>query len=281
MRSFSTFLLCSVSLLAFELQSSKIANGSLTFVKLGAMDGKKAQVSIAGETLPLLPDPKDRAKKYTLIPISYYEKPGQKKVKLSYKQEKKLLSFDVVEGGYKKEVLQVQSSKVKLSSKDKARTAKEYAKAMQIYKTKTPKSYIDTPFIMPLQSKITSEFGKARVYNNTLKGYHSGTDFRAQVGTPIVASNDGVVVLAQKRFYAGGSVIIDHGYGIYTTYYHLSKFLVKEGEKVQKGQKIALSGKSGRVTGPHLHFGVRVFGVQVDPLQFIAVINKNLFKEEG
>jgi len=279
MKKLISLLLCGVSLLAFELQTTKIANGAIAFLDLG--DAKELKVSLADQEFPVLQDPKDPSKSYTLIPISYYEKFGTKQISLRYKQKREQLSFDVVDGAYEKEILQVQNSKVSLSKKDKERTAKEYAKAMQIYKTKTAKNYINSAFIMPLNSKITSDFGKARVYNGSLKGYHSGTDFRAEVGTEIIASNDGVVVLAEERFYAGGSVIIDHGQGIYTTYYHLSKFLVQEGDLVKKGQKIALSGESGRVTGPHLHFGVRVFGVQVDPLAFITVINKNLFKEEG
>jgi murein DD-endopeptidase MepM/ murein hydrolase activator NlpD len=129
---------------------------------------------------------------------------------------------------------------------------------------------------MPMDSKITSDFGNARVFNGSLKSYHSGTDFRAKVGTPVKSVNDGVVVLAKDRFYAGGSVIVDHGEGVYSCYYHMSKYEVKEGDFVKKGQLLGLSGVSGRVTGPHLHFSMRVSGVQVDPLQFINLVNKEL-----
>ena len=149
---------------------------------------------------------------------------------------------------------------------------------MNIYNTFNDKSYIDSKFIMPLNSKITSEFGKARVYNNTLNGYHSGTDFRAKVGTPLISSNDGVVVLVKDRFYSGGSIVIDHGHGVYLQYYHMSSFNVKVGQKVKKGQIIGLSGASGRVTGPHLHFSARVGGIQVDPLQLIKLLNENILR---
>ena len=151
---------------------------------------------------------------------------------------------------------------------------------MKIYRSVSDKSYIKSKFIMPMQSKITSSFGKARIYNDTLNGYHSGTDFRAKMGTPIVASNDGVVALVKKKFYSGGTVIIDHGEGIYTCYFHMSKFSVKKGQKVKKAQEIGLSGQSGRVTGPHLHFSARVSGVQVDPLQLISLLNENFFKDK-
>jgi murein DD-endopeptidase MepM/ murein hydrolase activator NlpD len=133
---------------------------------------------------------------------------------------------------------------------------------------------------MPMKSKITSDFGNARIYNGKTKSYHSGTDFRAKIGTPIIASNDGKIVLAKRRFYAGGSIIIDHGHGIYSCYYHMSRFDVKEGEMVKKNQVIGLSGDTGRVTGPHLHFSIRVGGLQVDPLQFIELVNNKIFKEK-
>ena len=98
------------------------------------------------------------------------------------------------------------------------------------------------------------------------------------MGTPLIACNDGVVVLAKDRFYSGGSVIIDHGQGIYSCYYHMSKFGVKKGSEVKRGDILGLSGDTGRVTGPHLHFSFRVGGEQVDPLQFIDLINKNLLQ---
>ena len=278
-----SFFLGSVFALEFTLTSTDIANGKSALLLLNKEDGTKfSNVKIATQSFPLLVHPKDETKLFTLLPVSYYEKPSRKKLQVFYEkngvEHSEEIALNIVQGKYKKETLEVQSSKVTLSEADKKRASQEYAEAMKIYKTITPKSYIKEPFIAPLDTRITSEFGKARVYNGSLKGYHSGTDFRAKVGVPIKASNDGVVVLAQERFYAGGSLVIDHGYGIYTSYYHLSEFLVKKGDFVKKSQRIALSGKSGRVTGPHLHFGVRVFGVQVDPLEFISLINQNLFK---
>lgn len=226
--------------------------------------------------------PLDAKKMYVLLPISYYEKPSNKKVELQYsensKKKSKIVFFRVEDGKYKKEKIHVQKSKVNPKSKEvKKRIAKEYAEAMKIYGTSTDESLISSKFIAPMQSKITSSFGKARVYNDTLNGYHSGTDYRAKIGTPIKASNDGIVVLVKDRFYSGGTVILDHGHGIYTCYYHMSKFDVKYGEKIKKSEIIGLSGDSGRVTGPHLHFSARVGGEQVDPLQLIRLLNKKLF----
>jgi len=226
--------------------------------------------------------PSKNERYYVLIPISYETKPQKKEVEIFYRengvQKTKTVVLDVQDGEYEKETLQVDGSKVTLSPEDKARTEKEYAEAMDIYKKATPKTLVSSDFIVPLDSKITSDFGKARVYNGLLKSYHGGTDFRAAVGVPVIAANDGKVVLVQDRFYSGQSVIIDHGQGVYTCYFHMSKFHVKESQDVKKGDVIGLSGSSGRVSGPHLHFGVRVGGEQVDPLHFIALANENLLK---
>jgi len=282
MRYLIFFLLFASTLFCIEMPEQSIANGKTIFLEFEKKDGVLYEKLILDKKeYKVYEHPVDVKKYYALIPISYYEKPSNKTIKLFYKQDAKEMSktvaLEVKDGLYKKETLKVQQSKVTLSQKDKQRAEKEYAEAMKVYNTSTPKSYISSKFIAPMQSKITSEFGKARVYNDTLKGYHSGTDYRASVGTPIVASNDGVVALVEDRFYSGGSVVIDHGHGIYTCYFHMSKFDVKKGQEVKRGETIGLSGNSGRVTGPHLHFSARVASEQVDPLQLIELLNKNLF----
>jgi len=274
-------------LFALEVQIPRdtLSNGRTAIIFLKKEAGVKFVKLVDGKrSYKLFEHPNDVSKMYALLPQNYYNKPAKHKTILVYtknhqKLQKELL-FHVVDGKYAKETIHVQKSKVNPKSKTvKNRTQKEYAEAMKIYATVTPQNYVTSPFIVPLQSKITSAFGKARVYNDTLKGYHSGTDFRAKIGTPIVASNDGKVVLVQNRFYSGNSIIIDHGQGIYTCYYHLSVFKVKKGEMVKKGQILGLSGDTGRITGPHLHFSARVGGLQVDPLQLVALLNKNLYGE--
>lgn len=279
---------CSL-VLAFNIESVsvsnyKVPNGQTTLLEFSPQKGiEYKSVKVGKKTFQIFDVEKNPLKKYVLIPFSYYEKPENKKVFINYKEKNRLkqemLLLKVVDGRYAKEEIHVSSSKVNPRSKKvKKRISKEYSEAMKIYNSVTPVSYISSKFIEPMQSKITSSFGKARVYNGSLKGYHSGTDYRAKVGTPIVSANDGKVVLVKKRFYSGGTVLIDHGEGIYTCYFHMSKFDVKRGDMVKRGEKLGLSGKSGRVTGPHLHFSARINGVQVDPLQLIALMNKNLLK---
>ncbi|MGM0519859.1 MAG: M23 family metallopeptidase [Campylobacterota bacterium] len=215
---------------------------------------------------------------YALVPASYYTKANRYKIIISYlHKDQKIFDsiyLSVKNGDYDSEQITVSGSKVSLSKKNKKRTKKEYKNAMKLYNTVTNKIYWQDDFIYPLDTKITSKFGTKRVYNNKLKSYHSGTDYRAKVGTKIVASNSGVVKLAKHRFYAGNSVVIDHGHGVYSCYYHLDKINVKKNQLVKKNQTIGLSGKSGRVTGPHLHFAFRINSIQVDPLQAIEILNK-------
>ncbi len=126
-------------------------------------------------------------------------------------------------------------------------------------------------FVAPVPMAVSEDYGTSRTFNGKLATVHRGTDFRAPSGTPVHASNGGEVVLARELYYEGNCVVINHGLGFMTIYMHLSKFEVKEGDKVEKGQTIALSGGTGRVTGPHLHMAVRWSGEYLDPLKLLAL----------
>jgi murein DD-endopeptidase MepM/ murein hydrolase activator NlpD len=121
-------------------------------------------------------------------------------------------------------------------------------------------------FIAPVPFTATDSFGTRRTFNGELASIHRGTDFHAKSGTPVVASNDGEVIIANSMFYEGNLVVIDHGQQFSTLYMHLSKIDVRVGDRVKKGQRLGLSGATGRVTGPHLHFAVRWQGEYVDPV---------------
>ena len=115
-------------------------------------------------------------------------------------------------------------------------------------------------------SRISSPFGARRVLNGVITQGHSGTDYAAPEGTPVLAAADDKVVLTHPdMFYTGGTILIDHGYGIYTNYCHLSRIDVKEGQLIKAGEPIAAVGATGRATGPHLHFGLSWYGVRLNP----------------
>jgi murein DD-endopeptidase MepM/ murein hydrolase activator NlpD len=119
---------------------------------------------------------------------------------------------------------------------------------------------------MPTDGPILNSFGRRRIINGEPRNPHTGEDIAAPEGAPVVASNSGVVRLIADHFFSGHSVFIDHGDGLYTMYFHLSKALVVPSQRVRKGEMIGLVGASGRATGPHLHWGARLNGARVNPL---------------
>ncbi len=136
-------------------------------------------------------------------------------------------------------------------------------------------------FAMPVDAPASDSFGTARVFNGKVASVHRGTDFRVASGTAVRAANDGQVVLAQPLFFEGGCVMIDHGDGLKTIYMHLSQIEVKPGEHVKKGQVIALSGGTGRATGPHLHLAVRWEGAYLDPMKLLKLPMPNYREHEA
>ncbi|MBN2125260.1 MAG: M23 family metallopeptidase [Deltaproteobacteria bacterium] len=127
------------------------------------------------------------------------------------------------------------------------------------------------PFLRPVPGDVVGPFGRRSIINEQPRSPHSGVDLRGESGTPVMAANGGRVVLTSDHFFSGNSVVIDHGGGIYSMYFHLREIAVKQGQEVDKGQVIGLVGATGRATGPHLHWGIRINGARVDPLQFTEV----------
>jgi murein DD-endopeptidase MepM/ murein hydrolase activator NlpD len=126
-------------------------------------------------------------------------------------------------------------------------------------------------FRAPVEASISDVFGSVRIFNGKTSSPHQGLDFRVPSGTPVAAMNDGTVLLARPLYFEGGFVVLDHGQGLLTLYLHLSEFKVKEGEQVKRGQEIALSGGTGRATGPHLHVAVRWQGTYLDPERLLQL----------
>ena len=185
-----------------------------------------------------------------------------------------LMAFNVIVGNYRSENLKVDPGRVHPVKKDRERAAREHAEVRRIYASGHSAPIWESGFQQPMNSYVTSPFGNRRLFNGKLASYHSGMDFRAKVGTEVKAANRGMVRLAKNLFYAGNTILIDHGAGVFTIYAHLSQFGVSVDQPVKKGQVIGWSGQSGRVSGPHLHWGVKINGQNVDPLQFMEIISK-------
>ena len=159
---------------------------------------------------------------------------------------------------------------VQLSPENQERAARESREIGAVYATLTPTAYWDEPFIVPIPgARDGRNFGHRRIFNGEPRAPHSGADLSASTGTEIHASNAGRVVLAKDFFFNGNAVFIDHGLGLYTMYLHLSEILVDVGDLVERGQVVGLAGATGRVTGPHLHWGARILDARVDPFSLL------------
>src|SRR3990170_941 len=134
----------------------------------------------------------------------------------------------------------------------------------------SPRKLWDGPFAVPTAARRSSPYGVQSIYNGTMHGWHRGTDFAAPLGSPVRAANHGVVRLAEEIPLSGNAVLIDHGLGVFTTYMHMSSIAVEVGQRVRQGEVVGTVGSTGVTTGPHLHWGLRVNGLYVDPLLWVT-----------
>jgi len=141
----------------------------------------------------------------------------------------------------------------------------------KVFAASAPQALWAGDFRAPVTAQPTDSFGTRRTFNGKLASIHKGMDFRASTGTPVKAANSGTVVLARKLYYEGNCVVIDHGLGLYTISMHFSRIDVREDQQVQKGDQLGLSGATGRVTGPHLHWAVRWQGAYLDPAKLLKL----------
>ena len=135
----------------------------------------------------------------------------------------------------------------------------------------TPDREWNGNFTAPVDAPTSDVFGSQRIFNGVAQREHQGLDYRVPTGTPVAAMNDGVVLLARFLYFEGNCVVIDHGQGLLTLYFHLSEIQVKEGAPVKRGQQIGLSGGTGRATGPHLHVAVRWQATYLDPARLMSM----------
>jgi murein DD-endopeptidase MepM/ murein hydrolase activator NlpD len=147
----------------------------------------------------------------------------------------------------------------------------ESAIKAKVFAASAPQPEWNGDFRAPVVSPPTDSFGTRRMFNGKLASIHKGMDFRAPMGTVVRASNSGVVVLARPLYYEGNCVVIDHGLGLFTLSMHFSRIDVKEGQHVAQGDRLGLSGATGRVTGPHLHWAVRWQGAYLDPAKLLKL----------
>lgn len=218
-------------------------------------------------------------KKVGFVSVDYFYKIGSLITCTAKKEEKKHIVAKIVveKKDFSFERINVDKRRVILNKKDRRRVNREQKFLNSNYFNPAEVPLFEKPFDIPLSSHVTSVYGTGRIFNRNKRTQHLGTDYRAKIGTEIRATSGGIVVVGRDLFYTGNTVTIDHGLGVFTVYGHLSKLLVKEGDRVRKGDLIALSGNTGRTSGPHLHWGVKIHNRYIDGNSLVKV-TQELFR---
>jgi hypothetical protein len=181
-------------------------------------------------------------------------------------------SVKIVRRDFHVERLTVPSSMVDLDPETERRAVAESKQLATLYRTVTPERFWRGKFTTPVgTSGAGTGFGARRIINGQPRSPHSGSDYKAALGTPVVAANAGRVALVAEFFFPGRLVVVDHGLGLYTAYFHLDTIAVADGERVERGQTLGTVGATGRATGPHLHFGAQVAGARIDPTTLLGL----------
>jgi hypothetical protein len=252
---------------ATTLPEQSLVPGGVALLHLDAAGSQPPEVSADEAPVMVLPDQRGWL---AVVGIPLSASLGEHNVSVrSGEADAHEVSYVVGPKHYEEQQLTVAPSKVDLSAKDLARYQGEQKKlhaALATFSKSPPKSLVLLP---PAAGIRTSSFGLRRVFNGEGRAPHSGMDIAVPSGTPVAAAADGRVVDTGNYFFNGNSVLIEHGEGLVTMYCHLSQIGVTVGQRVRRGQQIALSGATGRVTGPHLHFGVALNRAFVDPALFL------------
>lgn len=262
-------------------QVNAFKDGEVKLIQLDIpkVDDKKIsdyKVKIFNLTFPVFIGAEPNKKTYTVIASPLGAVKGDYPL-VVFNKEKSILNFNVplVPRDILKteEILYAQDFNVlPQDSETVNRAAEEDLELKDMLKVSSPDKLWGTHFITPVKAKINSEFGLYRVYSKHLRRRtHWGVDYHTPIGTKVMASASGKVVIAKEFYFPGKTVLIDHGQGIYTGYSHLSKMDVKVGETIKQGQILGRSGVSGKVTGPHLHWFAVNSRVKVDPLTLIKI----------
>lgn len=168
--------------------------------------------------------------------------------------------------------LQVDPAFVNPPPSEAERIRRDAALLAAVYNAPARERLWKTPFVRPVSDPANSAFGTRSIFNGTPRNAHGGADFMSPAGTAIHAPNAGKVVVAENLYFSGNTIVIDHGLGLFSTLAHLSAFDVREGDRVAAGQIVGRVGATGRVTGAHLHWAVRVGAARIDPLAVLALL---------
>jgi murein DD-endopeptidase MepM/ murein hydrolase activator NlpD len=214
-----------------------------------------------------------------LLGIDMQDEPGTYELSVEVKQgeQAKQLSFNiqVAKEKFAVEHLKLPKDKVDLDEKSTARWKAEQQLVREALAENSRLKLWRSNFVEPVSGKRTGIFGSVRIMNGQARNPHNGEDIGAPMGADVATTNDGIVRITVDHIFSGKGVFVDHGLGFYTMYFHLSEILVKDGDLVTAGQIIGKVGATGRATGPHLHWGVKLNGARVNPYALLDLPFKN------
>jgi murein DD-endopeptidase MepM/ murein hydrolase activator NlpD len=204
-----------------------------------------------------------------LLGIDLQDVPGTHElaIQIVHAAQSRSLTYrvEVVKEKFRVEHLTLPKDKVDLDEQGLARWKAEQEHVKEALAADSQSRLWQPSFVEPVSGKRTGIFGSVRIMNGQARNPHNGEDIGAPTGTDVAATNDGVVRLTVDHIFSGKGIFLDHGLGFYSMYFHLAEVLVKEGEAVKTGQVIGKVGATGRATGPHLHWGVKLNGARVNP----------------
>ncbi len=256
--------------------------GQVLVVKVkGEEQATEVKGTFLSRTIPFFREfrPGEPAGYVGLLGIDMQDDPGTYELAVEVKQgeQAKQLSFNVLVAKEKFAVehLKLPKEKVDLDEKGAARWKAEQEQVKQALVENSRLRLWRSDFLEPVNGKRTGIFGSVRIMNGKPRNPHNGEDISAPLGTDVAATNDGIVRITVDHIFSGKGVFVDHGLGFYTMYFHLSEVLVKDGDLITAGQIIGKVGATGRATGPHLHWGVKLNGARVNPYSLLDLPFKN------
>jgi hypothetical protein len=262
--------------IVLKLSAAAASQGGLLLAEIsGVKPSQELSAEWDGRPIPVWRETPASPKLHALLGVDLEKPAGRYEWKLSWsgadgKPFTCSLPVTVRAGKFPTEHLTVEKQFVQPDPEQQKRAEEDQKKMKAIYDTVTPEVLWKGKFVMPLKGVTTGgNFGRRRILNGEARSPHAGVDFPAAAGTPVYAAQSGKVVLAENLYYSGNTVVIDHGFGIYTLYAHLSEIEVKAGDPVDASDEIGKVGATGRVTGPHLHWGLTIEHARVNALQIV------------
>jgi murein DD-endopeptidase MepM/ murein hydrolase activator NlpD len=260
--------------LSVSAQSRSLQPGELVVLTIGAPSDTTVRVRAFDREVT--PFAMDKRRWQALIGIDLGTPPGTYKVRVDADALREHTTYTLIVRPRKFPTrrLSVDPNFVSPPPSARERITRDTALLNKVFGESSPMRLWERAFVRPVPDAANSAFGTRSIFNGTPRNPHNGADFMSGEGVAIHAPNAGRVVVARDLYFSGNTVVIDHGLGVFSTLAHMSAFDVHEGDRVTAGQIVGRVGATGRVTGPHLHWAVRVNGARVDPLSLLALLGE-------